>query len=99
MRQLMNTDRLFKHLGATLESLVAIIDLTTNKLATRLALFRWLVFNTVVANDDSHLKNLSFHASTTKVCDLRRTMHLLSTAHVSHEGHRRRERQMWQPFQ
>ena len=59
--QLMNKDRLFKHLGATLESLVAIIDLTTNKLATRLALFRWLIFNTVVANDDSHLKNLSFH--------------------------------------
>lgn len=59
--QLLNKDRLFKHVGATLESLVAIIGLTTNKLATRLALFRWLVFNIVVANDDSHLKNLSFH--------------------------------------
>ena len=59
--QLLNKDRLFKHPGATLDSLAAIIDLTTNKLATRLALFRWLVFNVVVANDDSHLKNLSFH--------------------------------------
>jgi len=59
--QLLNKDRLFKHAGATLESLVAIIDRVTNKLATRLALFRWLVFNIVVANDDSHLKNLSFH--------------------------------------
>ena len=59
--QLLNKDRLFKHVGATLESLVAIIGLTTNKLATRLALFRWLVFNIVVANDDAHLKNLSFH--------------------------------------
>src|SRR5205807_2436332 len=51
----------FKHVGATLESLVAIIDLATNKLATRLGLFRWLVFNIAVANDDSHLKNISFH--------------------------------------
>ncbi|GAA0752886.1 HipA domain-containing protein [Ideonella azotifigens] len=58
--QLLNKDRLFKHAGANLDALVAIIAKCTNKLATALALFRWLVFNIVVANDDSHLKNLSF---------------------------------------
>ena len=59
--QLLNKDRLFKHSGATLETLGDIVDATTNRLATRLALFRWLVFNVLVANDDSHLKNISFH--------------------------------------
>ena len=37
-----------------------IIERTTNKLHSRLQLFRWLVFNVVMANDDCHLKNLSF---------------------------------------
>lgn len=59
--QLLNLDRTFKHSGATLEALVQIIDRTTNKLATRNGLFRWLVFNILMGNDDCHLKNLSFH--------------------------------------
>lgn len=58
--QLLNRPRVFKHTGATLESLRDIIDRTTNKVATRLRLFRWLLFNIAVANDDCHLKNLSF---------------------------------------
>lgn len=40
-----------------------VIDKTTNRIATRNGLFRWLVFNIVVGNDDCHLKNLSFHVS------------------------------------
>lgn len=59
--QLLNKDRTFKHSGATLEALAQVIDRTSNKLATRVGLFRWLVFNILVANDDCHLKNLSFH--------------------------------------
>jgi serine/threonine-protein kinase HipA len=59
--QLLNKDRTFKHSGATLETLAQVIDRTTNKLATRVGLFRWLVFNILVGNDDCHLKNLSFH--------------------------------------
>ena len=59
--QLLNKDRTFKHSGATLEALAQVIDRTTNKLATRVGLFRWLVFNILVGNDDCHLKNLSFH--------------------------------------
>lgn len=59
--QLLNKDRTFKHSGATLDALAQVIDRTTNKLATRHGLFRWLVFNILVGNDDCHLKNLSFH--------------------------------------
>jgi len=59
--QLLNKDRTFKHAGATLEALCQVIERTTNKLATRTGLFRWLVFNILIGNDDCHLKNLSFH--------------------------------------
>lgn len=58
--QLLNRARSFKHTGASLEALRQIIDKATNKAAARLQLFRWLVFNIAVANDDCHLKNLSF---------------------------------------
>lgn len=58
--QLLNIDRTFKHSGATLQALTQVIDRTTNKLATRNGLFRWLVFNILMGNDDCHLKNLSF---------------------------------------
>ena len=58
--QLLNRPRTFKHSGASLEALRDIIKATTNKLHTRTALFRWLVFNVLMANDDCHLKNLSF---------------------------------------
>ncbi len=61
--QLLNKACTFKHSGATLDALVQVIDKTTNKIATRTGLFRWLVFNIVVGNDDCHLKNLSFHVS------------------------------------
>lgn len=58
--QLLNRARTFKHSGASLDALRNVIERTTNRLHTRLQLFRWLVFNVVVANDDCHLKNLSF---------------------------------------
>lgn len=61
--QLLNRARIFKHSGATLEALGDVIARTSNRLDTRLRLFRWLVFNAVVANDDCHLKNLSFNVS------------------------------------
>ena len=61
--QLLNKARTFKHSGATLLSLLGVIERTTNKIDTRLRLFRWLVFNILVANDDCHLKNLSFYIS------------------------------------
>ena len=61
--QLLNKSRTFKHSGASIQALKNVIDATTNKANTRLMLFRWLVFNIVIANDDCHLKNLSFFLS------------------------------------
>ena len=61
--QLLNKSRTFKHTGASVQALKEIIEATTNKANTRLLLFRWLVFNIAVANDDCHLKNLSFFVS------------------------------------
>lgn len=61
--QLLNKSRTFKHSGASIEALNHVIEATTNKASTRLLLFRWLVFNIAVANDDCHLKNLSFFVS------------------------------------
>lgn len=61
--QLLNKSRAFKHSGASIQALKDIIEASTNKASTRLMLFRWLVFNIIVANDDCHLKNLSFFMS------------------------------------
>lgn len=58
--QLLNCSRVFKYTGASLASLNDIINRTTNKIQTRTRLFRWLVFNVLIANHDCHLKNLSF---------------------------------------
>lgn len=61
--QLLGRSRLFKHTGASLQALNQLIERTTNKLLSRTRLFRWLAFNTLVGNDDCHLKNLSFFVS------------------------------------
>jgi serine/threonine-protein kinase HipA len=61
--QLLNKARTFKYSGQSLETLKDIVGLTRNRVATRQALFRWLLFNIVIGNDDCHLKNLSFLVS------------------------------------
>jgi len=58
--QLLNKARSFKHVGASLDALRQIVDRAANKAHTRLNLYRWLVFNIAIGNDDCHLKNLSF---------------------------------------
>jgi serine/threonine-protein kinase HipA len=58
--QLLNKSRLFKHSGASVEALREVCELMGDTLTAPLRLFRWLVFNLLVANDDCHLKNLSF---------------------------------------
>lgn len=58
--QLLSLPSTFKYSSASLDTLNKLIGLSSNKAATRLALFRWLVFNMVVGNNDNHLKNLSF---------------------------------------
>lgn len=58
--QLLNKSRGFKYTGATLESLGDIIAACRNRASTRMNLYRWLMFNVLIANNDNHLKNLSF---------------------------------------
>lgn len=58
--QLLNRSRLFKHAGATVPALREAIERTGDTLTLPQRLFRWLVFNLLVGNDDCHLKNLSF---------------------------------------
>lgn len=58
--QLLNLDAGYKYLAATVENLNKIISICRNKMETRQRLFRWLVFNLIVGNNDNHLKNLSF---------------------------------------
>lgn len=77
--QLMNKDRNFKYNAATLETLQEIILKCRNRMQTRQRLFRWLVFNTLIANHDNHLKNLSFNVSAEGI-ELAPHYDLLSTA-------------------
>ncbi|MEW6703726.1 MAG: HipA domain-containing protein [Pseudomonadota bacterium] len=61
--QLLNEARSFKYSGQSLQTLKDTVGLTRNRVATRQALFRWLLFNVAVGNDDCRLKNLSFLVS------------------------------------
>ena len=58
--QLLNKPRTFKYSAATLETLALCIQKCRNKARSRLSLYQWLVFNVLIANDDNHLKNISF---------------------------------------
>jgi serine/threonine-protein kinase HipA len=43
-------------------ALVELIGKTRTKAKTRLRLFQWILFNALIGNNDSHLKNLSFYS-------------------------------------
>lgn len=58
--QLLGKSRLFKNSAATLATLSECIARCRNRASARLGLYRWLVFSLLVANDDNHLKNISF---------------------------------------
>lgn len=58
--QLLNKSRVYKHAGASVQALREAVQACGDELTLPLRLFRWLVFNLLVANDDCHLKNLSF---------------------------------------
>jgi len=76
--QLLDKPRGFKNSAATLATLVACIARCTNRARARLGLYRWLVFNVLVANDDNHLKNISFTVGPDGI-DLAPPYDLLST--------------------
>lgn len=58
--QLLNKSRVYKHAGASVQALREAVRACQDELTLPIRLFRWLVFNLLVANDDCHLKNLSF---------------------------------------
>jgi serine/threonine-protein kinase HipA len=58
--QMLNESAIYKYSSATFENLNRLIGLCRNKAVARLALFQWIVFNTLVGNSDCHLKNISF---------------------------------------
>ena len=77
--QLLNKARSFKYNAASLETLSACIDQCRSKARARLQLFRWMLFNVLVGNDDNHLKNVSFTVSAEGI-DLAPPYDMLSTA-------------------
>jgi serine/threonine-protein kinase HipA len=58
--QLLNKARNFKYSAAHLDTLVEAIGQCKAKVAARLQLYRWVLFNILVGNGDNHLKNISF---------------------------------------
>lgn len=76
--QLLNKSRTFKNASANLQTLKECVEQCRNRASARLGLFRWLVFNVLVANDDNHLKNISFIVSSQGI-DLSPAYDLLST--------------------
>jgi serine/threonine-protein kinase HipA len=69
----------FKYRNATLQTLAEIVTYCRNRVAARLQLYVWLVFNVLIANNDNHLKNLSFMVSSEGI-NLSPAYDLLSTA-------------------
>ena len=76
--QLLNKSRVFKYQSATLSTFAGIIEHCRNRVSARLQLYRWLVFNLLLANSDNHLKNLSFLVSAEGI-DVAPAYDLLST--------------------
>jgi serine/threonine-protein kinase HipA len=77
--QLLNKSRTFKYKAATLPTLADIVMQCLNRASARLRLYAWLVFNLLIANNDNHLKNLSFMISDEGI-ELSPAYDLLSTA-------------------
>jgi serine/threonine-protein kinase HipA len=91
--QLLNKSRTFKYTAATLDALAQLITYCRNRAITRLSLYRWLVFNLLLANTDNHLKNLSFLVSSAGI-ELAPAYDLLSTG-TYHTGTLANERADW----
>lgn len=91
--QLLNKSRTFKYTQATLDSLSAVVEATRAPAATRMGLYRWLVFNLLIGNEDNHLKNISLMVGASDV-RLAKTYDLLSTA-VYHTEAMRPDQALW----
>lgn len=58
--QVLNVDRTYKYSEMSIDNLVRLADHARSRAQARTRLFRWSIFNVLVANADAHLKNLSF---------------------------------------
>ena len=58
--QMLNEPAFNKYASETIPNLKNLIGQCRNKALARMEVFRWIVFNTMVGNSDSHLKNISF---------------------------------------
>ena len=58
--QMLNEPAYNKYTSATLPKLKDLIGQCRNRAVARMAVYRWIIFNTMVGNSDSHLKNISF---------------------------------------
>ena len=76
--QVLSLSPVFKYSQATAKTFARLVDACRRKAATRMALYRWAVFNLVVGNGDAHLKNLSFLAGSRGI-DLAPHYDLVST--------------------
>jgi serine/threonine-protein kinase HipA len=76
--QLLNKSRGFKYQAATLQTLADVVQHCRNRASARMRLYQWLVFNLLIANNDNHLKNLSFRMSAEGI-ELSPAYDLLST--------------------
>lgn len=59
--QLLGIDRTYKYRLNTAAQMIELAARCQTPAATRLALFRWSLYNLLVGNGDEHLKNLSIH--------------------------------------
>jgi len=60
--QLLSLSAGAKYTMSGAQALVDVVALCRAKAPTRIALFRWAVFNVLIGNGDAHLKNLSLYA-------------------------------------
>lgn len=83
--QLLSLDAAFKYRQATPATLRQLAEKCRKRAIARSALFRWAVFNAVVGNGDSHLKNISFFMAPQGI-DLAPHYDLLSTNVYHQDG-------------
>ena len=59
--QLLGLDRSYKYQQGSVEKLKEMAQVCRRKIVTQQNLFKWLIFNVLIGNNDAHLKNLSFN--------------------------------------
>lgn len=64
---MLNKSRTFKYTASHTDALAQAVGYCRSKIAARLQIYRWLVFNVLIGNGDNHLKNISFLVDTSGI--------------------------------